>query len=269
MSDNAITRLTNNEEGYHSEVKTEESIGSTDCASDYKIARGMNILKVNSATKQGYEIAEEGDSINLTFPDSETRRGRVGKGVSQTLDTACNQGVLVVKHERTEEAKIKRKESLAKGKDSGLFSDRQMIAIEQDYSDTILANANPKKEGLIIEPKIGAFRGRNPENPKDRTTGAPMEQRLEINHNGTSNTITSVQKDNVVVEYTGISVHPNSKKLEFTGFKDGNCPALLATDYKAPKTVQFSNHRIRRLTVRECFRLMDFPDSFTLSLIHI
>jgi DNA (cytosine-5)-methyltransferase 1 len=73
------------------------------------------------------------------------------------------------------------------------------------------------------EAMIGAFRGRNSDNPSDRTTGAPTEQRLEINNQGTSNTITSVQKDNVVVE----------------------------------------THRIRRLTPRECFRLMDFPDTFT------
>ena len=70
---------------------------------------------------------------------------------------------------------------------------------------------------------IGAFRGRNPENPSDRTAGAPTEQRLEINKEGVSNTLTSVQKDNVVVE----------------------------------------QYKIRRLTPRECFRLMDFPDSFT------
>jgi len=48
-------------------------------------------IKVKSATKKGYEIAKEGDSINLSVPNSETRRGRVGKEVAQTLDTACNQ----------------------------------------------------------------------------------------------------------------------------------------------------------------------------------
>jgi DNA (cytosine-5)-methyltransferase 1 len=50
-------------------------------------------IKIKSATKSGYEIATENDSINFSVPNSETRRGRVGKGVSQTLDTACNQGV--------------------------------------------------------------------------------------------------------------------------------------------------------------------------------
>jgi len=121
-------------------------------------------IKIKSATLKGYEEATEGDSINLSVPNSETRRGRVGKQVDQTLDTSCNQGVM-----------------------------------------------------------IGAFRGRNPENPLDRTVGSPTQQMLEINKEGISNTLTSVQKDNVVVE----------------------------------------QYKIRRLTPRECFRLMDFPDTFT------
>ena len=53
------------------------------------------ILKVKSATLRGYEEATEGDSINLSNPDSETRRGRVGKGKAQTLDTASNQAVVL------------------------------------------------------------------------------------------------------------------------------------------------------------------------------
>jgi site-specific DNA-cytosine methylase len=54
-----------------------------------------NVLLVPSATKKGYEKAEEEDSINLQQLDSETRRCRVGKGIAQTLDTSCNQGVWV------------------------------------------------------------------------------------------------------------------------------------------------------------------------------
>ena len=51
-------------------------------------------IQVKSATKKGYETATENDSINFSVPNSETRRGRVGKGVAQTLDNACNQGVI-------------------------------------------------------------------------------------------------------------------------------------------------------------------------------
>ena len=79
-------------------------------------------------------------------------------------------------------------------------------------------NRQPK---ILELPCICASRGRNPENPSDRTAGAPTEQRLEFNTKGTSNTITTVQKDNYVVETT---------------------------------------YRIRKLTPRECFRLMGMKD---------
>ena len=52
----------------------------------------------------------------------------------------------------------------------------------------------------IAEPFIVASRGRNPENPSDRTVGSPTEQRLEPNFSGCTNTLTSVQKDNYVAE---------------------------------------------------------------------
>ena len=51
-------------------------------------------VMVREATLQGYAIANIGDSINLEQPNSKTRRGRVGKGVANTLTTSCNQGVL-------------------------------------------------------------------------------------------------------------------------------------------------------------------------------
>lgn len=48
---------------------------------------------------------------------------------------------------------------------------------------------------------IVASRGRNPENPSERLRGYTV-QRLEINKRGISNTITSVQKDNYLLEVT-------------------------------------------------------------------
>lgn len=53
----------------------------------------------------------------------------------------------------------------------------------------------------IVEPIICAMRGRNPDNPNERTkSNGRYGQRLEMNDKGTSNTITSVLKDNLVVE---------------------------------------------------------------------
>ena len=52
-------------------------------------------LRIKEATKKGYKEAFEGDSVNLAYPESKTRRGRVGEQVSQTLQTSDNIGVVV------------------------------------------------------------------------------------------------------------------------------------------------------------------------------
>lgn len=44
-------------------------------------------LAIPSATRGGYETAMIGDSINISYPNSTTRRGRVGKGFAQTITT--------------------------------------------------------------------------------------------------------------------------------------------------------------------------------------
>ena len=54
-----------------------------------------NILLIREATKTGYAEATVGDSINFEHPNSKTRRGRVGKQVSQTLVTSPQQGVVM------------------------------------------------------------------------------------------------------------------------------------------------------------------------------
>ena len=56
---------------------------------------GVDEIKIKEATKKGYALADKGDSVNLAVPNSTTRRGRVGDKVAQTLDTSCNQGVVV------------------------------------------------------------------------------------------------------------------------------------------------------------------------------
>lgn len=75
---------------------------------------------------------------------------------------------------------------------------------------TVMSNSHGKTSGGYTSPKIlvseGPFivasRGRNPDNPSDRTTRSPTEQRFEPNFSGTTNCLTSVQKDNYVCEPT-------------------------------------------------------------------
>lgn len=50
-----------------------------------------------------------------------------------------------------------------------------------------------------------AMRGRNPDNPSDRRIGSPTEQRLEPNLSGKTNCLTSVQKDNLVLQLKSIN----------------------------------------------------------------
>ena len=51
-------------------------------------------IRVKEATKQGYAEAKIGDSVNLSHPNSKTRRGRVGKQIANTLLTGESQGVV-------------------------------------------------------------------------------------------------------------------------------------------------------------------------------
>lgn len=90
----------------------------------------------------------------------------------------------------------------------------------KDMSRTIKA---VKNDAGCIERQIVHMRGRNPDNPSDRTAGIPMEQVLEPNADGVCNTITTVQKDNMLLEIT-------------------------------------EQYRIRKLTQKETWRLMGFSD---------
>lgn len=57
-------------------------------------AQDRHGILIKEATKQGYAAAEIGDSINLSHPNSKTRRGRVGKQIANTLLTGESQGVV-------------------------------------------------------------------------------------------------------------------------------------------------------------------------------
>lgn len=76
---------------------------------------------------------------------------------------------------------------------------------------------------------IVASRGRNPNNPNDRTVGVPTEQRLEPNSQGIANKLTSME--------------------------GGNRQPKIIEDPQQERT-----YKIRKLTPRECYRLMGFSD---------
>lgn len=134
------------------------------------------------------------------------------------------------------------------------------------------------REPMIVDKQIVAMRGRNPDNPSDRTAVSPTEQRLEINTQGMSNCLTSVQKDNLVMESQVLT----SKRTEYgkqirKAYESGqiqesrhNMTELeprkddvsntLTTVQKDNLLLEKPQYRIRKLTPRECGRLMGVSD---------
>lgn len=60
--------------------------------SDHEDTAG--ILCIKEATKKGYKEACPGDTVNLGYAGSNTRRGRVGHDIAHTLETSCAQGIV-------------------------------------------------------------------------------------------------------------------------------------------------------------------------------
>ncbi|CAK1235730.1 hypothetical protein LMG30234_GAICNKDF_00719 [Fructobacillus fructosus] len=52
-------------------------------------------ILVRQATKSGFSKVEPGDSVNVSQPNSKTRRGRVGHQIANTLTTQSEQAVLL------------------------------------------------------------------------------------------------------------------------------------------------------------------------------
>ena len=59
--------------------------------------KGQNsgVLYIKEATKKGFKEAHEGDSVDLGFAGSNTRRGRVFENVAHTVDTANTHGIVM------------------------------------------------------------------------------------------------------------------------------------------------------------------------------
>lgn len=78
----------------HNRVLNPNGMCETICAACGMGGNTQPKILIKNATKQGYLEAENGDGIDLGYPNSKTRRGRVQKGCSQTLTTSDQLGVL-------------------------------------------------------------------------------------------------------------------------------------------------------------------------------
>ena len=235
-------------------------------------------LKARDYANWNGNFISEGDSIDIAFPNSTTRRGRHIKGMAHTITSENNSQVVVV-------------DDTYKGRE------------ERKYDDVCPA-LRSSRSGFKVqtEPCIAASRGRNPDNPNDRTAGIDTVQRLEIKTDGTSNTLTTIQKDNLVVEpiifddynsripkeqsIIGTLTTNIGNQAKRNGIKiiepvcinskdeTGKQPSLSDRIYEsdaistAITTSQFfmpnyllDDFKVRKLTPKECLRLMTFDDA--------
>lgn len=141
------------------------------------------------------------------------------------------------------------------------------------YDESGLSPGLNACEGGNRQVMIVAMRGRNPDNPSDRTPGVKTEQRLEPNAQGICNTLTTVQKDNMVLikqatkkgyiecKVGGVAdlSYPDSKTRRGRVQDNGDTsPTLTAGETDICKIE--SPYRIRKLIPLEYWRLMGFTD---------
>lgn len=158
--------------------------------------------------------------------------------------------------------------------------------IYKKYSPALRAN----RQGFKT---IVAMRGRPVCNPNLRIAGLPTKQRLEINKEGISNTLTSVQKDNLVLEniiyddynnnipdeqsrigtitpICGNSALRNGKKIiERIGqisSDNSQCGTISVGCHGYANSHIYTQYRVRKLTPKECGRLMGVDDTVICSM---
>lgn len=97
-----------------------------------------------------------------------------------------------------------------------------------------------------------AMRGRNPDNHSDRTAGIYTEQTIEPRTDGKTNCLTSVQKDNLIMQ--------RPRGYNNGGLFEDKVPTLSSHSWERNNFLFATNFRIRRLTPTECARLQTIPD---------
>ncbi len=120
-----------------------------------------------------------------------------------------------------------------------------------DIAPTVTANTF--QENVFV---VGALRGRNPENPSDRTAGAPTVQMLEIRADQCTNTIVSKAFDREPLQDKSRAIR--------AGIDDAGVlikAAGLPEDFKDYIVIIDGKPcLVRKLTPKECWRLFGFTD---------
>lgn len=202
-------------------------------------------LPIREATKQGYAVANEGDAVNFQFPNSKTRRGRIGRGIANTLEaSSINQGVV----EKGEINIVGNTGKTGHG-NFNVFNDEGIgrTITARDYKDPMRV-ATPKMLGHL--------------NMKGNDSIKRVYDADYINP-----TLTSMQgghREPKIAEETRPVITPDrpNKRQNGRRFKDNNDEAftLTAQDKHGVALGNYPQYRIRKLTPLECWRLQSFTD---------
>ena len=112
-------------------------------------------LPIKVKTKQGYQLAYPGDSIDLAYPGINSRRGRVGEQVAHTLTTSASQGYFFIDMNpppnlteiaRCITARQDSGMSNRKGEHSGVFIEEEPRAILTPAKDYVRQQGRRYKE---------------------------------------------------------------------------------------------------------------------------
>lgn len=230
-------------------------------------------ILIPEATAKGYAEATEGDSVNLEQPNSKTRRGRVGKQMANTLTTSCNQGVVV------SEPKAVSYTRDSKGKTQNKHLNEIVNTIHSSTgsggnTDCFVAEPiplNPYKDGTCRTIKAQYQQSSRANFTRQDGLGATGVVQIGGGHN----------EPKVVEDWQTVvgnkQLNPFRGSVEDTspcitsacGAGGGMTPMLTDADLETTKTKEFieqvrghqaMRYRIRKLTPRECFRLMDVDD---------
>ena len=198
-------------------------------------------------------------------------RGVLGGGISRTVK--CDDSLAILTKEKEEEMENEIKVI-------GKISSSQDIVVVDASGISPTHTSGHGNCPKIAEPYIAAVRGREPNvlTPRRTEYGKAVRreyergelreprrnmQRFEPRTDGVSNTLTSVSKDNYLVEpridNLG-SYKPNGYNGSCVVGGSGNAPTV-RENHGEVTAVMHPKYRIRKLTPRECFRLMDVDDA--------
>lgn len=203
-------------------------------------------IAVKEATTKGYAVAAEGDAVNIQFPDSKTRRGRVGKQMANTLEASgVNQGVVerlgvqMNRHEVKQETDISH---CLMARDYKGFGNQDMTGVFEFEGESPIMLGHIDLKGYDAIKRVYSPTGQGP----------------------TLTTMGGGHREPKIAEEVRPVLTPDRVEKRQNGrrFKEDGEEAFTLTsiDRHGVAIGKEPRYRIRKLTPLECWRLQGFSD---------